>query len=394
MLDLSGFFVGSIYGVIFELCLRSVGAFGFAWGFHNSFRVRGPGSAEKPPHLALASALEAYEGTAEEFAALSVALFRALNLTARFVAILDAASLKPEVDKPESSSQASGVSPVSPLTPLPSNDKDNCHRTSRRSKGKAKKLLELDPDIKDFSGDDTFKDIIPKPSAPSVCQDGLSDAELATKTQRSKKKGDLEFEMQLEMAIAATAIESSKTDVDSDIVEVHDMNSQLISPSKKIKLVKIEDSPVSSSVMSIAIGSRKVGAPLYWAEVYCCGENLTGKWVHVDTVNAIIDGEHKVEVAAAACRKPLRYVVAFAGHGAKDVTRRYCMKWYKIASQRVNEIWWDAVLAPLKQLESLATGSIVHLEQEASTVKRKMVACEEADPKSSTLKMMTVEVTT
>ncbi|CAI9111372.1 OLC1v1011585C1 [Oldenlandia corymbosa var. corymbosa] len=368
--------------------------------FHNSFHVRGPGSAEKPPHLALASALEAYEGTAEEVAALSVALFRALNLTARFVAILDAASLKPEVDKPESSSQASGkasggifntstlmvsrsgVSPVSPLTPLASNEKDNCHRTSWRSKGKAKKLLELDPDIKDFSGDDTFKDIIPKPSAPSVCQDGLSDAELATKTQRSKRKGDLEFEMQLEMAIAATAIESSKTDVDSDMMDVHDMNSQLISPSKKIKLVKTEDSPVSSSVMSTAIGSRKVGAPLYWAEVYCCGENLTGKWVHVDTVNAIIDGEHKVEAAAAACRKPLRYVVAFAGHGAKDVTRRYCMKWYKIASQRVNEIWWDAVLAPLKQLESLATGGIVHLEQEASTVKRKMVACEEADAKS------------
>ncbi|KAK9050016.1 hypothetical protein SSX86_031015 [Deinandra increscens subsp. villosa] len=94
---------------------------------------------------------------------------------------------------------------------------------------------------------------------------------------------------------------------------------------------------------------------MYWAEVYCTGDNSTGKWVHVDAVNAIIDGEHKVEAAAAACKTNLRYVVAFAGQGAKDVTRRYCAKWYKIASHRVNSTWWDAVLLPLKELESGAT---------------------------------------
>lgn len=32
------------------------------------------------------------------------------------------------------------------------------------------------------------------------------------------------------------------------------------------------------------------------------------------------------------------------------------MKWYKIASQRVNSTWWDSVLAPLRDLESGATG--------------------------------------
>ena len=50
---------------------------------------------------------------------------------------------------------------------------------------------------------------------------------------------------------------------------------------------------------------------------------MAGRWVHVDVVNDIIDGEQKVEVASAVCRKPLRYVVAFAGGGAKDVTRRF-----------------------------------------------------------------------
>ena len=37
------------------------------------------------------------------------------------------------------------------------------------------------------------------------------------------------------------------------------------------------------------------------------------------------------------------------------------MKWYKIASQRVNSMWWDSVLAPLRDLESGATGGVVPL---------------------------------
>ena len=39
------------------------------------------------------------------------------------------------------------------------------------------------------------------------------------------------------------------------------------------------------------------------------------------------------------------------------------MKWYKIASQRINSLWWDAVLAPLRELESGATGGMTHLEK-------------------------------
>ena len=44
--------------------------------------------------------------------------------------------------------------------------------------------------------------------------------------------------------------------------------------------------------------------------------------MHVDVVNDLIDAERKVEASSAVCKKPLRYVVAFAGNGAKDVTRR------------------------------------------------------------------------
>lgn len=43
---------------------------------------------------------------------------------------------------------------------------------------------------------------------------------------------------------------------------------------------------------------------------------------------------------------------------------RYCLKWYQIASQRVDPIWWDQVLAPLRDLEMRATGGTVFLEKE------------------------------
>lgn len=42
----------------------------------------------------------------------------------------------------------------------------------------------------------------------------------------------------------------------------------------------------------------------------------------MDATRGIVDGADQVEGAAAACRSPLRYVVAFAGLGAKDITRR------------------------------------------------------------------------
>jgi len=39
------------------------------------------------------------------------------------------------------------------------------------------------------------------------------------------------------------------------------------------------------------------------------------------------------------------------------------MKWYKIASHRVNSTWWDPVLAPLRDLESGATGGENNLRE-------------------------------
>lgn len=144
--------------------------------------------------------------------------------------------------------------------------------------------------------------------------DNVSSSNMGATT---KRKGDLEFEMQLQMALSATAV----TPTCSDSLIKH---STLNTSTSVRKLKKVgEKFTLSTDGVSTAFGSRKVGPPLYWAEVYCNGESSTGRWVHVDAVNNIIDGEQNVEAISSACKISLRYVVAFAGFGAKDVTRRF-----------------------------------------------------------------------
>lgn len=361
--------------------------------FHKYFHVRHPSNTERSFKSALALALETQEGTAEEVAALSVALFRALNLTTRFVSVLDVASLKPCVEKNESVSKkakrtSKGIFNSSTLmvaTPdlvsgFPSRefaftDMDNVGETSggQSFKNYFTKTECTTSQARDSPRDDQSNDYEAK--------NNMSDVGSSKQYKWPKRIGDLEFEMQLEMAKAATASgndninrESYQTKLLSNLrIGSKDGNGYIKTPfgpypfpsrmsSKVVRRIRSVE-PQTSQGISVAIGSRKVGAPLYWAEVYCSGENLTGKWVHVDAVNAIIDGEQRVEAAVAACKTSLRYAVAFAGDGAKDVTRRYCMKWYKIASERINMKWWDAVLAPLKELELIATENMLKRQE-------------------------------
>ncbi|KAL2499003.1 DNA repair protein Rad4 family [Abeliophyllum distichum] len=364
--------------------------------FHNNFHVRSPSGTERSCHLVLASTLENREGSPEEVAALSVALFRALNLTTRFVSILDVTSLKPDADKFASTNNdvskggksifnsstlmvaGPSCSFASTAKSLSFDDMQMGSQTPARGCGEtvADKSMKLESESQDIFVTDKSTDGKSEPFF-SEDQTAASDPHLM-ESEGLKRKGDLEFEMQLKMALSATAIGSSKSTMDPSVVDSPSSSSTITPPFKRKKKIMIEGSPSSSNGISTSIGSKKEGAPLYWAEVFCSGENLTGKWVHVDAVNAIIDGEQKVEAAAAACKKTLRYVVAFAGHGAKDVTRRYCTKWYKIASQRINSTWWDGVLAPLKELESGATSGVINLEQEAS-VDEEMEALQGAD---------------
>ncbi|XP_058748032.1 DNA repair protein RAD4 isoform X2 [Vicia villosa] len=304
-------------------------------------------------------------------AALSVALFRALNLTARFVSILDVSPLKPDQSfRPIASGSSKGIFNTS--TPMVSKQKLDfkspkkslsCKREklcesslghSRKSK-KRIALSDMDQSKDPSVAEDLNHTVANLPTSEAQVND--PESHITDKSHKPKRKGDLEFEMQMEMALSTTAVEYSKSKEESG--ENID-SSNFSCPSKRIKRVIGEESSTSPQLISTAVGSMRVGSPLYWAEVYCSEENLTGKWVHIDAVNLIIDGEDKVEAMVAACKSSLRYVVAFAGQGAKDVTRRYCMRWHKISSQRVNSTWWDSVLAPLRNLESGATGGVVH----------------------------------
>ncbi|GAV76703.1 Rad4 domain-containing protein/BHD_1 domain-containing protein/BHD_2 domain-containing protein/BHD_3 domain-containing protein [Cephalotus follicularis] len=338
--------------------------------FHSNFHVRGLDSAEKSFRSGLAFALESRGGTPEEIAALSVALFRGLKLTTRFVSILDVASLKPDGQKCEfsihdASTVRKGIFSTSTLMVAKP-------RQFTLSPGKSfrcnEKEIACDTSLRDSSKNKesytTCTNTQSKDSPNTDCEaHDIPDSCLTNRSPGSKRKGDLELQMQLEMAISATAVGTHENNYESAVKNLRSNSSNASSSHKRIKRIQSVESSTSSQGISTAVGSKKLGSPLYWAEVYCSGENLTGKWVHVDAVNAIIDGEDKVEAATAACKTPLRYAVAFSGSGAKDVTRRYCMKWYKIASKRVNPIWWDAVLAPLRQLESGAAGDVVHLDK-------------------------------
>ncbi|XP_038721413.1 DNA repair protein RAD4-like [Tripterygium wilfordii] len=348
--------------------------------FHNNFHVTSSVRRKISLHSALCSAIETRGGTLEEIAALFVALLRGLNLATRFVSILDVASLKPSIGRNENSSREAcrvrrGIFNTStvmvdkarqvPISPARSvyieNDsicessswtscktQDGCRGNNTRSKDSSV-VIELNNRVLDSS-------------APKAQSDD-SKAFLKEKSQGSKRKGDLEFEMQLEMALAATAAGTTGNSTSSDMKNINCGLSTEASALKKSRRNKNKESPSSSMGVSVAVGADKVGSPLHWAEVFCTGETSTGKWVHVDAVNAIIDGEQRVEAAATACKTSLRYVVAFADRGVKDVTRRYCTKWYKIASQRINSTWWDAVLAPLREVESRETGGIIHVEK-------------------------------
>ncbi|KAG0455486.1 hypothetical protein HPP92_024778 [Vanilla planifolia] len=302
--------------------------------FHKSFRIRSQIVDRGCFKLNLQFALESREGTAEEVAALSVALFRSLKLTTRFVSNLDVASLKPDFDVLGNSSYDT----THLETKIP------CPVTVNSS---SIQIRAPDPVPSSDAQDEAMS---PKTSSNSKSEDS------------SKRKGDIEFELQLAIALSATATTSNDNKAGHNMEELHDALSPFSSPIKKMRKAKGTESSFSGCVNSGAVWSRKSGPPLYWAEVYCSGESLNGKWVHIDAANGFIDGEEKVEPAAAACRRPLRYAVAFAGSGAKDVTRRYCKQWYRIASLRINSQWWDTVLAPLKVLESGATGEMVPLE--------------------------------
>lgn len=341
--------------------------------FHRTFCVTAQSTDRGSFESNLAFTIQDHVGTAEEICALSVALFRALNLPARFVTNLDVAGLKTDTKVKGTFSQdasrlctralpcgspLSGDNVISSPALLKDNsqgsasmnqqtgDLGKLKQTSACKRSLYKTLSSIKSDH-ESSCASTSKD---KSSSNQFPSTSSNNAEVL------KRKGDVEFELQLEMALSATAAETQNNKLATHMNQLTVSLQDSSSPLKKLR------QNVEALSSSSAVWSRSAGAPLYWAEVYCGGQASTGRWVHVDVVNNLIDAEQNVEASSAVCKKPLRYVIAFAGNGAKDVTRRYCLQWHRIAQGRVNSEWWDNVLAPLKQMELAATNNYEDME--------------------------------
>ncbi|KAG2583986.1 hypothetical protein PVAP13_6KG255700 [Panicum virgatum] len=334
--------------------------------FHRTFCVTAQSTDRGSFVSNLGFTIQDRVGTAEEVCALSVALFRALNLTARFVTNLDVAGLKPDtkvmgtLNQDASrlctrslphSSPAANVNVVSSPALLKDNTQDCVSMNQQRgglgnSKQTSACKRSLSKTLSTIKADTESSCISASSQLPST----------SGNTEVPKRKGDVEFELQLEMALSATAAENQNSNQANHMTQSIGSLQDSTPPMKK--LCQNTEATSSSSV----VWSRSAGAPLYWAEVYCSGQASTGRWVHVDVVNDLLDAERKVEASSAVCKKPLRYVVAFAGNGAKDVTRRYCLQWHRIAQGRVNPEWWENVLAPLKQMELTATNNSDDME--------------------------------
>lgn len=338
---------------------------------HRTFSVTAQSTDRGSFQSNLAFTIQDHVGTAEEVCALSVALFRALNLPARFVMNLDVAGLKPDTKVmgtlnqdasklctralPYSSPVADGNVVSSALPRY--NTQDGISMNERR--GDLNKTKQVSACKRSLSKTLSSIRTDHESSSASASIDKSASSQFSSSSNNAevpKRKGDVEFELQLEMALSATAAETQNNKLATNMNQSTGRLQDSTPPLKKLR----QNSEAVST--SSAVWSRSAGAPLYWAEVYCSGEASTGRWVHVDVVNDLIDAERKVEAASAVCKKPLRYVIGFAGNGAKDVTRRYCLQWHRIAQGRVNPEWWDNVLTPLKQMELTATNNSEDME--------------------------------
>ncbi|VAI73029.1 unnamed protein product [Triticum turgidum subsp. durum] len=339
--------------------------------FHRTFSIIARSADKGSFESNMAFALQSHEGTAEEHIVKLThkwfAMQPYLSTSCRFVTNMDVVGLKPDakaVGTPNQdgtrlstralpcSSVAAGHNEFNTLSParLEVNTEHSFNRTKQRGDlGNLKRTSackSLSKNLSNCKADQyasTSKDESSSSSNPFTS----STAEIP------KRKGDVEFELQLQMALSATGAE-----IQEKLAATSSQSIGTLLDSTPLKKLR-KNAEVASN--SSAVWSRS-GPPLYWAEVYCGGQTLTGRWVHVDVVNDIIDGERKVEAASAVCRKPLRYVIAFAGGGAKDVTRRYCLQWHRIVQGRVNQEWWEKVLAPLEQLELAATNDSEDME--------------------------------
>lgn len=160
-----------------------------------------------------------------------------------------------------------------------------------------------------------------------------------------RRRGDEEFEQQLAMAMMATGAASGDMDRGGEAVA----GPSLPPPAAATHRQKgVAWGRKGGGSGAHAHGS---GPGLCWAEVYC-GPADTGRWVALDPLQGWVDQPQKVDDALSGS-VPLAYVVAFANGGAKDVTQRYVPSLLAVERWRAGA-WWDQTLQPLRSREVAA----------------------------------------
>ncbi|EFJ23314.1 hypothetical protein SELMODRAFT_442877 [Selaginella moellendorffii] len=300
------------------------------------------------PLSELSKVLSRQFGSEEEIAAITVAMFRALTFKTRYVCVLDVASIKPDTESMLASenweenvadSRTKAGRLFSDFRPGGSPDVWTSKRetedlTTSPASTSTRVLSNDGPEPSKPQSTSKKRNHTPT-SKPAVSN---TDETTPATQQKRKRRGDEEFELELARAMAATSAAVVST------------------PQPASKVVQPKPPPP-------VVWSRKKGPLLHWAEVFC-GDDSSGRWIHVDAARNLVDDVEKIE---ASSKQPVRYVVAFAGSGAKDVTRRYTTSWSKIQALRVDEGWWSACLSPLRLLESNAYDSHRTSNEERNT---------------------------
>lgn len=138
-----------------------------------------------------------------------------------------------------------------------------------------------------------------------------------------QRRGDEEFERQLQMALLATkaggALDSSISAASPPGEQRPDISTPASAPQRP--------------------------ASLFWAEVFC-GSSSDGAWVHADGFAGAVGAPGAVDASGRA-RPAVGYVVAFLDGAVKDVTRRYAASYVKTLRAR-DEKWFVEVMKPLR----------------------------------------------
>lgn len=183
-----------------------------------------------------------------------------------------------------------------------------------------------------------FKRKSGKPSgagkASSATTGPLTQLEAAPAAAR-QRRGDEEFERQLQMALMATQedMRKSANTTSPAAAEGGGCHSGVATMHR----------PADPAASTSAVAHRP--ASLFWAEVFC-GSASDGAWVHVDAYARAVGTPASVE-ASGRIQPGIAYVAAFVDGTVKDVTRRYAGSFVKALRAR-DEKWFVGALQPLR----------------------------------------------